>query len=157
MAEKPTKTTSKRESRTPRYVRLGFLEEYTLLAGKLKHFAEKSRVLSRLLPASTVMISTWPRFIDSDGSITHCGAIQASDGVARAFFARHLDKAKAFTLAAITIDDNMHINHFPVSAEQLRQLGIVSRIGEISHINACGHFGLSFSQAGTHNAPGSLT
>jgi hypothetical protein len=102
-------------------------------------------VLSRLLPASTVTISTWPRFIDGDGSITQCGAIQAGDGVACAFFARHLDKAKAFALAAVTIYDDMHVNHFPISAEQLRQLGVVSRIGEVSNINACSHFGLAFT------------
>ena len=109
---------------------------------------KRSQVFFRLLPASAVTISTWPRFIDGDGSITQCGAIQPGDGVARAFFARHLDKAKAFALAAITIDDDMHINHFPISAKQLRQLGIVSRIGEISNINTCSHVGLAFSQAG---------
>lgn len=113
-------------------------------------------MLSRLLPASTVTLSTWPSFIDSDGSITQGGAIQPGDGVARAFFARHLDKAKAFALAAITIHDNMHINHFPVSAEQLRQLGIISRIGKVSNIDTRGQTGLSFSQAGIYNTPGAL-
>jgi hypothetical protein len=104
--------------------------------------------LAGLLPASTVALSMWTRFIDRDGSIAQGGAIQPRDGVARAFFARHLDKAKAFALAAITIDDDMHINHFPVPAEQLRQLGMVSRIGEVSNINAGSHVSLAFSQAG---------
>lgn len=113
--------------------------------------------LISLLPAAAVAIRTWPGFTHRNTAITQCGAVQPGDGVARAFFACHLDKAKAFALAAISIYDNMHINHFPVSAEQLRQLGIISRIGEISNIDTRGQSGLSFSQAGTHNAPGSLT
>ena len=98
-----------------------------------------------LLPTSAVAVRTWSCFTDGERSITQCCAIQPGDGIARAFFARHLDKAKAFALAALPIYHNMHINHFPISAKQLRQLGIVSGIGKVSDIDTCGHFGLSFS------------
>src|SRR5262249_21784332 len=94
---------------------------------------------SWLLPAASVLISTWPGFVDGQGSITQRGPMEPGNGLLHVFLAGHLDEAKAFTSPGVTVHHYVGIDHFPKCPEDLRKLRIVPRITQVSNIDSRGH------------------
>src|SRR5215831_9580162 len=78
-----------------------------------------------LLPAASILVSTWPCCIHRQGSVTQCGPIEPGNGLLRVFLPGHLDEAKALTSPGVTVRHDVGIDHFTKFPKYLCKLSIV--------------------------------
>src|SRR5690349_14968203 len=92
--------------------------------------------------ATTRTLFARTRFVHGQHTIFEGVAVEALDRFLRAFFSCHLDKAKAFRTARVTIRNEGNFAHFAGLREQCLQLFLRYIIGQVAYVQFLSHVGL---------------
>src|SRR5579863_5954859 len=88
----------------------------------------------------------WLRLAYTDVPVAQHGSVQGRDSVLRRGSVGHLDEAKAFAAAALAVHHDRCLDDIAKRAKSLRQLFVVSCVGQIAHVDTGSHEAPSFKQ-----------